>query len=246
MSTTVDAPARAAPWRDFKVRTAPPTQRNVGLIVLSMDDTCADDLADFVAGTDISLITTRIVAGGDFPDPFCDMGDEVAHAVTQLMPGERLDAVVFACTACSLALGDEAIRAWVHRSRPGVPVINPMGALLDELRRRDSRRVGLMTPYSERANVLFEPFLNSAGIAVSGGLALKPEPGAGTIQPTLDSYVAAIEHLLDEGDPDTIVVSCASLKLAKHLPDLSRRFSVPILSSNQAVTASLLRLAAGA
>ena len=95
----------------------------MGLIAISPDDISQRDLADFLSDTSVALVSTRVIARGAFPDQFCDVGAAVTEATKTLAPGMSLDAVVFGCTSCSLALGLDVIRSWIEKERPGVPVM---------------------------------------------------------------------------------------------------------------------------
>ena len=235
------AALQPADWIAYRAETTQPALRNVGLLALSMDEVCAGDLADFLSGTDLTLITTRVRAGGDFPEPFCDMGDAVAEAVAQLVPGQDLEAIVFGCTACSLAVGHERVAGWVAGLRPGVPVIDPMTAIFEELMREGCQRVGVISPYSMRANVLFAPALAERGITLTAGLHIT-HSGTGPLpQPDFASWEKAFEELCARGPLDGIVVSCATMRMAPVLNRLADRFGVPVISSNQAVAAWLRR-----
>jgi maleate isomerase len=236
--------AETALWRELPSRPAPTQVRRVGLITISPDDISQRDLADFLSDTSVALVSTRVIARGAFPDQFCDVGAAVTEATKTLAPGISLDAVVFGCTSCSLALGLDVIRSWIEKERPGVPVMNPITALMAELKVRRVRSVGIITPYSTAQNDLFEPMMNDAGIRMTGGVAITRPAGATELQPGCDVYEEAIESLIGRGSPDAIVISCAALRTANILPALSERFPIPIITSNQAVAASIRRLQA--
>ena len=235
------APPGTALWRDLPSRPAAVQVKRVGHIALSTDDISQRDLADFLSDTDVALVSARVVPKGPFPSSFCDMGDAVTEATKTLAPGMSLDAVVFGCTSCSLALGPDVIRGWIEKERPGVPVLNPMTSLMAELKARQVRTVGIITPYSSPQNDLFEPMLSKAGIRVTGGVAIN-RSNATYLQPGRDAYEEAIQNLMARGSPAAIVISCASLRMANILPALNERFSIPVMTSNQAVAASILRL----
>ena len=236
--------AETALWRDLASRPARTQVRRVGLITISPDDVSQRDLADFLSDTSVALVSTRVIAHGAFPEQFCDVGAAVTEATKTLAPGMSLDAVVFGCTSCSLALGLDVIRSWIEKERPGIPVITPITALMAELKLLRVRSVGVITPYSTAKNDLFEPMMTDAGIRMTGGVAITRPPGATELQPDCDVYEDAIESLIARGSPEAIVISCASLRTANILPALSDRFSVPIITSNQAVAASIRRLQA--
>lgn len=231
-------------WQDLPSRPAPTQAKRVGHIALSLDDVSQRDLADFLSDTDVALISARVVTGGPFPSSFCDMGAAVAEATKALAPGMPLDAVVFGCTSCSLALGADVIRGWIQKERPGVAVINPMTALMAELKAHRVKSVGIITPYSSEQNELFEPMMNDAGIRVTGGVAITRPLAAAGLQPSCDVYEEAIDSLIVRGPVEAIVISCAALRTANILPALSKRFAIPIMTSNQAIAASIRRLGA--
>ena len=72
-----------------------------------------------------------------------------------------------------------------------------------------------------------------------------PRPGADDpldLQPSRDVYEEAIESLIARGSPQAVVISCAALRMADILPALNERFSIPLMTSNQAMASSIKQL----
>ena len=98
------------------------------------------------------------------PDTLRAIGPRIAPSVALILPGLTLDVVAFGCTSATMTLGEEAVFAEIHKSRPGVACTTPVTAALaafralrrevdraaDPLRARDQRLADRQFPRPRR------------------------------------------------------------------------------------------------
>ena len=79
------------------------------------------------------------------PDSLRRMQPRLSQCVAQILPGERLDALCYSCTAASVVMGDAVVEVAVQEAKPDVPVITPAKAARIGLDRLKLRRISILT-----------------------------------------------------------------------------------------------------
>ena len=110
---------------DAAVDLAPrPVARRAGLIALSTDHTCERDFARLCDPDEIGVYVSRVAnENPTTPENLRLMQPRLSEAAALILPGEPLDALCYACTSASVAIGEEAVAAALRQAKPGVPVI---------------------------------------------------------------------------------------------------------------------------
>ena len=113
--TPDDGPARAAA---------------IGLITLSNDVVIEGELRIFLAPVEgAAVFASRIPLMLELtPQALRDLEAHIPRAVELIVPDDQIDVIAFGCTSGSMAIGPERVAAAVHRSRPGIPVTDPVSA----------------------------------------------------------------------------------------------------------------------
>ena len=97
-----------------------PMAQRIGLVALATDHTTEVDFARILSPRGIGVYVNRIpYANPVTPDTLAAMEPDLADGAGLILPGEALDAVVYGCTAASVVIGDAAVRAAIHRGKPG-------------------------------------------------------------------------------------------------------------------------------
>jgi maleate isomerase len=155
----------------------------------------------------------------------------------------RCDVVAFHCTANSTAegkKGDDKLVAALHRAGASraTTTASAIRAAFDAL---SSRRVVLITPYSQETTDHEAEFLQAAGYEVlaARGFALKgsDEYCATPAQFWRDRAIEAARP-----DADCYLLSCANISTFPVIEDIEQKLGRPVISSNQAVVFDALRL----
>ena len=222
-------------WPDSAVR--------FGLIALDSDHVSERELRYMLPADASELFVTRVRHGGQ-----CDlqhlaaMSDELARAASLLLPGTGVDVIAYGCTSGTVAIGIDTVRRAIESAWPGTPVTTPITAARSALDALGATRIVMLTPYIDEVNRLLADHLASEGVDVltldSFGLHTDIEitsvPG--------EALVAAAREL-DLDGAEALFICCTALRTAKVLEPIERELGIPVISSNQAMTWDMLRLA---
>ncbi len=160
---------------------------------------------------------------------------QVIPAAADLLPGaEWLHAIVYGCTSGTIVLGEERVHDLISKSRPGVPVVTPIGAVLKALRALKVGRLAVVTPYVDEVNVLVAQTLTGAGMDIVSARTLGQLTGA---QMYLTPPEVFLEAALaaDMPEADALFISCTGIAVSPILKKLEDRIGKPVVSSNQAI-----------
>jgi maleate isomerase len=227
---------RAVAFDDGGVR------HRLGLVALATDLTLEVDAAA-VLGDNEALHVTRIA----FTNPVTReslkaVAPELAGAAGRILPGERLDALAFGCTAASAALGDDAVRAALAAERPATPCVTPISGLLAAARALGVRKLAVLAPYTEPVARDLAVYLEGLDLEVTAltWLGVDDDRAIARISPA--TIEAAAGDTL-EPTADALFCSCTALRARALVPTLERRLGKPVLTSNQVLLWYALRRA---
>src|SRR6266851_8872860 len=150
-------------WEDVpcELYRGPRARLVVGLLALAGDSVIEEELRTMISYPEVRWCSTRLAYGRDLsPDVVSRLAEQIPGAVPLLMPGERLDVIVFGCTSGAIALGIDRLHGLIRRARPGTYSIDPVTAAVQGLAALKVHRVGLLTPYSDRVNAAVAEYLS--------------------------------------------------------------------------------------
>lgn len=213
-----------------------------GLIALATDLTSEGDLARLLPGPDARIHGTRVAfRNPTTPENLRAMAPDLAAAARLLVPGEPLAAIVYACTAASAVIGEEAVAEAVAAGRPGVPVVTPTDAAVAALRTLGARRIAILTPYTVATTRPLVDHFARAGFTVAAAACLGLEDDREMARVETDTILAAAAAV-DRPEADAIFVSCTGLPAVDAIDAIERRTGKPVVTSNQASGWAMRRL----
>jgi len=161
------------------------------------------------------------------------------------LSGQRLDAIVWACTSGSFVYGPDGARTQVERlseSAGGVPASSTSFAFTAALHALGVGRVAVAASYPRDVAALFVSFLPTAGIDVVSfsdeGIATAAEVGSLTAEDVHRMVRAA-----DSPEAQAVVVPDTAMHTLRLLPQLRTRLGKPVLTANQVTVWEGLRVA---
>lgn len=184
-----------------------------------------------IADEPLTLAVTR--AAVDSPD--------IVQAADLLRPIGP-DAVAYACTAISFALGaegDAAITDTIHQVS-GAPVTTTSAALVAACRALGAARVAVAAPYLPEITDKLRAYLEAAGLGVTGAQSLGLTRG---IENTTTDQLFDLGVRAMTPDADAIILSCTNLRTYDVVPKLEERLGKPVITSNLATVWQACRLA---
>jgi len=222
---------------------AGPAARRIGLLALATDLTVELDAAAVTRGLDVAVHVTRLA----FANPVTAanlraMAPELGAAAGRIVPGERLDAVAFACTSASAAIGDDAVRAAVTAERPDTPCATPTSGLVAAAAAAGVRKLAVLAPYTEAVARDLAAYLERLGLEVTALTWLDVDDDRAIARISPETIEAAAVEALDPA-ADALFCSCTALRARALAPGLERRLAKPVFTSNQVLLWHALRSA---
>lgn len=217
----------------------------LGVIVLATDHTLEHEWRLMLTGLPgVGYYQSRLWNSASItPETLAEMERDLAYATKLIRPGERIDAMAYACTSGAMVIGDEVVAARIHEERPGIPTTAPLAAAVAGLHALGTKRVALLTPYVDRINRMMRSYMEERGLSV---------PVMGSFNHENDNEVARIDAaslrgaVLELGRHpavDAVFVSCTSLRMVEQIEALEAELGKPVTSSNHALAWHTLRLA---
>jgi len=169
------------------------------------------------------------------------MAGDVTRAARGILPGNRLDALVFGCTSGTVAIGSDEVTRLLRVARPGIPCTNPIDAALAAFAALGARRISVLTPYTVPVNQAIAAHLAAAGVEVLSitGFDLEGDDEMTAVPPAATAAAAAE---CCHPAADLLFVSCTALRVAEVLDQIEDRLGRPVVASNQALLWHALRL----
>ncbi|MEO0750972.1 MAG: Asp/Glu racemase [Pseudomonadota bacterium] len=220
---------------------APDRAARLGLIVLSTDETLEDE-ARQAMGRDVSVYHSRILCDPNVtPETLSGMEARMT-ASAALLPGD-LTAIGYGCTSASVLIGPEAVAERLHEVQPGVPVTNPISAVIAALNALKARKIALVTPYAADVVAPMRAFLAKAGIEVVSERSFGERDDRRVARIAEHSTQAAILEAGAAAGVEAVFASCTNLRCFGIIDASEKELGLPVVSSNSALLWHLGQLA---
>ena len=206
----------------------------LGLIVLATDLTTEGDVRRLIPPQAAPVHGSRIAfANPTTPENLRGTGPRLAEAAALLVPGVPLAAITYACTSASVVLGEDAVREAIGTSRPGVPVVTPIGAAVKGLQALGSRRIAVLTPYLPETTAPVVAYLDSLGFEVVRAHSLGMDDDREMARVPGHEIVAAA-RAADAPEAEALFISCTALPALAVVAEIEAALGKPVVTSNQA------------
>lgn len=214
----------------------------LGMIVLSTDESLEYETRQILSGRAVNLMHTRIFSDPTVtPTSLKDMEARMPRSA-ELLPG-GLAAIAYGCTSASVLIGPDGVERAIQTVQPGVPVTNPISAVLAGLEALGARRIALVTPYAATVAAPMRRFIEAAGVEVVREAGFGEADDRRVARISEASTLDAIRQVAQGGGIDAVFSSCTNLRSFGIIDAAEAAAGIPVLSSNQALVWHLLRLA---
>ena len=215
----------------------------VGLITLSNDTVIEPELYTFLPRDGVAVYSSRSpMAPTVSVAALKDMQRNLSRVAAEILPDDKIDVMAFGCTSGSMAIGPDNVISEVQKSKPGIPVTNPVSASLKGLRALGIKRIALLTPYPDAVNVIVENYVGGQGfdIVVRGSFKQNGDPQITRVPPEAiyEAGVALGKHK----DAQAQFISCTALRCSPVIQRIEDAIGKPVVTSNQALAWDCLRL----
>jgi maleate isomerase len=223
------------------------TRPRVGLLVPSSNTVMEPDFWQALP-PGATLHTGRMYLEETTPEAESRMLDEHVLPAARDLATARPDLIVFGCTSAGALRGNQYDADLCRRisDLSGVPTVSVIASVRQAITASGARRVGVVTPYVDALNQRIRESVEADGVAVAGiaGLGISDNFEIATVPQ--ERIVDFAERTLRDLDIDLAFVSCTNFPAVTALPELERRLGLPVVTSNQAAIAAMLRLLAPA
>jgi maleate isomerase len=223
------------------------TRPRVGLLVPSSNTVMEPDFWRALP-PGATLHTGRMYLEETTPEAESRMLDEHVLPAARDLATARPDLIIFGCTSAGALRGNQYDADLCRRisDLSGVPTVSVIASVRQAITASGARRVGVVTPYVDALNQRIRESVEADGVAVAGiaGLGISDNFEIATVPQ--ERIVDFAERTLHDLDVDLAFVSCTNFPAVTALPELERRLGLPVVTSNQAAIAAMLRLLAAA
>lgn len=217
----------------------------LGVIVLSTDETLEYEARQVLAGREANLLHARIPCLAEVtPVTLRTMAQDMS-ATAALLPRD-MRAIAYGCTSGATMIGPGKVAELVRQAHPGVPVTDPMTAVIAALYHLGTQRIALVTPYVPEVTAPMRAHLERHGIEtlseVSFGQADDRTVARISEASTLEAMRRAVAAAREAG-VEAVFASCTNLRSFGVIGAAEAELGLPVVSSNQALMWHMLRLA---
>ena len=129
---------------EFIKKTIP----RVGLIVLSTDVMIEKDFLKVFNNVAADLFVNRITNYNPVTaENLKKMTNKITSVTENILPGEKVDCVVYGCTSGTIVSGYDNIKKKINLAKPEASVTAPSTAALNALKKKNINKISVVTPY---------------------------------------------------------------------------------------------------
>ena len=207
----------------------------IGLIALASDFMIEKDFIDVIKDKDIDFFVNRIECYNPLTrENLIKMSEKVTEVTKDILPDEKIDCVVYACTSGTIAAGHSSIEQKVKLAKPEAKVTTPSTAAIKALKKLKIKKLSIFTPYSKKLNDEVVEYFKKEDFEVTTNsyFDIESDIDIGKVDP---DYLYDILSQMDLGDSEALFISCTALPALSIIEKLEKKINKIVLSSNQAL-----------
>ena len=207
----------------------------IGLIALASDFMIEKDFINVIKDKDIDFFVNRIECYNPLTrENLIKMSEKVTEVTKDILPDEKIDCVVYACTSGTIAAGYNSIEKKVKIAKPEAKVTTPSTAAIKALKKLKIQKLSIFTPYSKRLNDEVVEYFKKENFEVTSNsyFDIESDIDIGKVD---QNYLYEVLSKIDLKDADALFVSCTALPVLPIIDKLEKKLNKAVLSSNQAL-----------
>ena len=207
----------------------------VGLIVLATDSMIEKDFLKVFNEVPADLFINRITNYNPVTaDNLNKMVDNITSVTENILPGEKVDCVVYGCTSGTIVSGYDNIKKKINLAKPNASVTAPSTAALNALKKKNINKISIVTPYTKSVNDDVVNFFKNNNIEVTSNIYFDIESDVDIGKVDQDKLFEILSEI-DHKNAEALFVSCTSLPVLNIIEKLEKKLNMIVLSSNQAL-----------
>ena len=207
----------------------------IGLIALASDFMIEKDFINVIKDKNIDFFVNRIECYNPLTrENLIKMSEKVTEVTKDILPDEKIDCVVYACTSGTIAAGYNSIEKKVKIAKPEAKVTTPSTAAIKALKKLKIQKLSIFTPYSKRLNDEVVEYFKKEDFEVTTNsyFDIESDIDIGKVD---SEYLFNVLSKMDLKEADALFVSCTALPVLQLIDKLEKKLNKPVLSSNQAL-----------
>ena len=162
------------------------------------------------------------------------MTNFITSVTENILPGEKIDCVVYGCTSGTIVSGYDNIKKKVNLAKPDASVTAPSTAALNALKKKNIKKISIVTPYIKSVNDDVVNFFKNNDFKISSNTYFNIESDVDIGKVDQDQLFDILSKI-DHKDAEALFVSCTSLPVLNIIEKLEKKLNMTVLSSNQAL-----------
>ena len=206
----------------------------VGLIVLATDVMIEKDFLKVFNEVPADIFVNRITNYNPVTaDNLKKMTENITSVTENILPGEEVDCVVYGCTSGTIVSGYDNIKK-INLAKPNTLVTTPSTAALNALKKKNIKKISIVTPYIKSVNDDVVIFFKDNNFEISSNTYFDIESDIDIGRVDQDKLFEILSKI-DHKDAEALFVSCTSLPVLNIIEKLEKKLGITVLSSNQAL-----------
>ena len=205
----------------------------IGLIALSSDYIIEKDFQTVIKNKNIDLFVNRIESYNPLTKKnLVKMANKISKVTKDILPGEKVDCIAYACTSGTIAAGYNSIKTKVLKAKPNCKVTTPSTSSIIALRKHKIKKIALFTPYPKKLNdQVLEYFKkNNFTITSNSYFDISSDINIGKVN---KKYLYKVLSNMNLNGAQAIFISCTALPALSIIDKLEKKLGIMVFSSNQ-------------
>ena len=205
----------------------------IGLIALASDYIIERDFKNILKNKKIDLFVNRIESFNPLTrNNLIKMSKKITKVTNNILPGEKVDCVAYACTSGTIAAGYAIIKNKVIKAKPNSKITTPSTSSINALRKFKIKKIAIFTPYSKKLNdeVLDYFKINNFIITSNSYFNIKSDINIGKVD---SSHLYRVLSNMKLNGAEALFISCTALPALSIIEKLEKKLGIMVFSSNQ-------------
>ena len=207
----------------------------IGLIALASDYMIEKDFISVIKDKKIDFFVNRIECFNPLTkENLIKMSEKVTDVTNDILPGEKIDCVVYACTSGTIATGFKSIEDKIKKAKPEAEVTTPSTSSIKALKKLNLNKIAIFTPYPKKLNDEVIDFFKKENFSITSNsyFDIESDIDIGKVDP---DYLYEVLSKMDLNGADALFISCTALPALSIIDKLEKKLGKIVLSSNQAL-----------
>ena len=207
----------------------------IGLIALASDYMIEKDFINVIKDKRIDFFVNRIECFNPLTrENLIKMSENVTDVTQDILPGEKIDCVVYGCTSGTIAAGYDSIKSKIKKAKPEAEVTTPSTSSIIALKKLNLTKIAIFTPYPKKLNDEVINFFKKEKFQITANsyFDIESDIDIGKVDP---NYLYEVLLKMDLNGADALFISCTALPALSIIDKLEKKLNKIVLSSNQAL-----------